>query len=274
MYDILVVDDERWIRKGIVKMIDGKGTLIGEIMEADSVEGAEELFDQKHPHIIISDVKFPKEDGCILCRRIYLKSPETKIIMLSGYDDFEYVKSALSYKAVDYLLKPVAKEALNDAIRRGIEEICASSRRLGVLEGEGAGEPSGSFLSGFSSGREESGNVDGIIHQVIEDIRSRYYEKLSLSDISEQYHVSEAYFSSMFKKCTGTTLMNYLMEYRIEKAKELMMTTDRKIVEIAQMVGYADIHYFNKVFKKVTGEAPRDCKKKLMEELKGEDSAV
>lgn len=266
MYDILVVDDERWIRKGIIKMIDGQGSLVGSIMEADSVETAERLFDECRPHIIISDVRFPKEDGCILCRRIYQKSPKTKIIMLSGYNDFEYVKSALNYKAVDYLLKPVAREALNDAIRRSIEEIRANEEADTVKQERGRGsapEPSQPSIS--VTGK----NVDDIIRQVTEDIRNNYGEKISLSGISAKYHVSEAYFSSMFKKSMGTTLMNYLMGYRIEKAKELMMTTDKKIVDIAELVGYPDIHYFNKVFKKLTGEAPRDYKKKLMRELKG-----
>ena len=100
MYDILVVDDERWIRKGIIKMIDGQGSLIGNIMEADSVEAAERLFDECRPHIIISDVRFPKEDGCILCRRIYQKSPKTKIINRICMDVFPVYATVMRWKAL------------------------------------------------------------------------------------------------------------------------------------------------------------------------------
>ena len=70
MYRVLVADDERWIRKGIVKMIDREGLGISEIYEADSVTAALEQFRLHQPDIVLSDVIFPAENGCDFCDQI------------------------------------------------------------------------------------------------------------------------------------------------------------------------------------------------------------
>ena len=119
---LLVADDERWIRKGILKMVDQGAHGFEEIFEAGTLAAFEEIFLKEKPEIVISDVRFPSGTSCELCQKLYENHPSTKFIMLSGYDDFTYVKAALGYKAVDYLLKPVDKGELNDTIRKAMEE--------------------------------------------------------------------------------------------------------------------------------------------------------
>ncbi len=77
--------------------------------------------------------------------------------------------------------------------------------------------------------------------------------------------MSAAYFSTVFKKETGQTFINYLTDYRMEEALELLLNQDEKTYIIAEKVGYADPNYFSYVFKKKFGVSPSKYKSGKME---------
>ncbi len=104
-------------------------------------------------------------------------------------------------------------------------------------------------------------SMQSIVHQAAEYIQKHYFEALTLSGISKQFHVEHSYFSRIFKKEMGVTLMLYIAKIRIEKAKEYIQHNNSNLAEIAFMVGYDDYTYFNKVFRKHTGISPRDYKR-------------
>lgn len=247
---ILIVDDERWIRKGVVKMVQGQHVQVETILEADGMESAWDIVDKEHPDIVISDVKFPIGNGCLLCEKIHNKYPEIKIIMLSGYDDFAYVKNALKYKAVDYLLKPVDKLVLNEVISNVIDEINRGNReRNDALRQD-------SVL-----------NSREIVAEIKKEIQDSWWKKLSLSLLSQKYCISASYLSDIFAKYVGVSLVNYQMKIRIEKAKSFLIMTDKSILEISEAVGYEDPRYFTRVFKKITGETPKQYRTSIRAEI-------
>lgn len=84
---------------------------------------------------------------------------------------------------------------------------------------------------------------------------------LSLKEIADYVELNEKYFTSKFSKETGETFINYLTSLRIEKAKDLLMTTNFRIYEIAEMVGYRNVENFNRVFKKNIGTSPAQFRK-------------
>lgn len=84
---------------------------------------------------------------------------------------------------------------------------------------------------------------------------------LSLKEVADYVELNEKYFTSKFSKETGETFINYLTSLRIEKAKDLLMTTNFKIYEIAEMVGYRNVENFNRVFKKNIGTSPAQYRK-------------
>lgn len=95
-----------------------------------------------------------------------------------------------------------------------------------------------------------------------EYIKKNYHQSdLSLKMISDQLHISSSYFSSIFKKFTGDSFTNILIKIRMEKAKELVLTTNKKIFEIAQETGYTDQHYFSYCFKRYFQVSPNEMRR-------------
>lgn len=91
---------------------------------------------------------------------------------------------------------------------------------------------------------------------VIEYIHNNYNRKITLRELAEQVAISEDYLGKMFKKNTGKTIIEYLNNYRISKAKEFLMDLRLSIEDIAEMTGFSDIYYFSKVMKKIEGVSP------------------
>lgn len=88
-----------------------------------------------------------------------------------------------------------------------------------------------------------------------------YGRNISLSDVSERLHINSSYFSSLFKKEEGITFSDYLISCRMDAAKKLLKTTNDSISEIGQAVGYEDVSYFSKMFKKAVGIRPKEYRK-------------
>lgn len=111
--------------------------------------------------------------------------------------------------------------------------------------------------------------MGSLVKKVIDYIKENYHlNDISLSDISEKFFVSPSYLSRLFKKETGKNLSDFINEYRIEKAKQLLLTTDLKTYEVADRVGIPDPHYFSRLFKRYTGYSPSEYKEGT--KLKGE----
>lgn len=91
--------------------------------------------------------------------------------------------------------------------------------------------------------------------------RENYARNISLSDISEQLHINATYFSALFKREEGITFSDYIISCRMDAAKTLLKTTNQSISEIGQQVGYDDVSYFSKMFKKVVGIRPKEYRK-------------
>jgi two-component system response regulator YesN len=123
MLKILVVDDEKLIRKGLVKTIGALGEeylVVGEA--ADGME-ALAVIEKERPDIVITDIKMPKMDGIELITNLEKSFPAMKKVVLSGYDEFNYVRDTMKRGAADYLLKPVDLEQLGELLKKIEQEI-------------------------------------------------------------------------------------------------------------------------------------------------------
>ncbi|WP_083613367.1 response regulator [Paenibacillus sp. P46E] len=110
-------------------------------------------------------------------------------------------------------------------------------------------------LSTYVAGKNTSRNSK-TINRIRAIVQEGYAHELSIARIAEEVYLTPNYISLIFKKETGETLTDFITRIRIDKAKELLHSTDLKVMEIAERVGYDNPHYFSTVFKKIVGKHP------------------
>lgn len=123
MYTYIIIDDEPLIRKGTIKKIEKTDQDVSCIAEA--TEGAEgiSLIEELHPDFVILDMQMPGMNGTQLLPYLSGHYPDMPLIVISGYQDFNYLKHAFTADAVDYLLKPFSREAIGTCVRKAIERL-------------------------------------------------------------------------------------------------------------------------------------------------------
>lgn len=139
MYSVFLVEDEALMRDGIRTLVDWNKFGFAFAGEAPDGEMAWPLIQKHKPDIVITDIKMPFMDGLALTRLIKKELPETTVIILSGYDEFDYARQAISLGVSRYLLKPLSKEQLVEVLveaREQRQRQDAKNRYLTQFEGE------------------------------------------------------------------------------------------------------------------------------------------
>ncbi len=97
--------------------------------------------------------------------------------------------------------------------------------------------------------------------QIIKYIECNYMEKITIADISDEIGLSQSHFMKYFKNTMGTSFIDYLNEYRLTMASRLLLASDSSILDIASEVGFENLSYFNRLFKKRFGTTPSNYRK-------------
>ena len=356
MVKIFLVEDEKFVREGIKNEIDWKSYGFDFVGEAADGELALPLIEMSRPDILITDIKMPFMDGLELGRIVKEKFPETVIIFLSGYDDFDYAQKAIHIGASEYLLKPISKEKLLSVLKKiktviisksnnTVEDIKIEDIEIDIKKFDTSGFNKGKLKEFVISGnsldiesfvdvymntlgsqlkslifrqyiimdafielnsifdnnvteKENFGNKFGsmeVFDLAVTDIYTvkdyllkillytvdkreqlagknysfllnkakDFVEKnymncdISLNTVAEYIGLSPTYFSTIFKQELGINFIDYLTKTRINEAKILLRSTDKRISDIAMEVGYRDQHYFSSSFKKYQGDTPK-----------------
>ena len=134
MVKVFLVEDEAIIRHGIRDNIDWASHGFEFAGEAGDGEYAYPLILKAQPDILVTDIKMPFMDGLELSRLVKKTLPRTRIIVLSGYNEFEYAKEAIKIGISDYLLKPVSSAGLIDALKKAADEIREEREKSKLLE--------------------------------------------------------------------------------------------------------------------------------------------
>jgi two-component system response regulator YesN len=123
MYKVMIVDDEPWSRKVIKQLGEWDKLQLTIIGEAEDGTQGLQMVAELAPDIVVTDMRMPGIDGVELLKALNDKHPMLKIIVMSGYDDFVYLKQAIRSQAKEYLLKPVDPEELNAALAQCVREL-------------------------------------------------------------------------------------------------------------------------------------------------------
>ncbi len=247
MYRLLVVDDEKDIRENIRYLMDWSRYGINQIETAATYEEAVNKALDIRPHIILMDVKLGDGRwGFELVEHLRASGLKAVCGMISGYDDFQYIKRAMQASAKDYLLKPINVEELEQFVERAIVEELKG--RLPLKNGDA---PDVDPVL-----KVEYGTLSKITNKIIMIVKGNYKGPLSLVSIGEMFCMSSKYIGRIFLQDTGMKFSEYLMAYRMVQAKRLIETTGDKIIVIAGQVGYTQLNNFYVHFKEYYGFSP------------------
>ncbi len=117
-YRVLLADDEEEIRSGISRKIDWASLGFALVGEAGNGEEALELAEQLRPDVVLTDIKMPFLDGLELCRRLRVSLPGARLVVFSGFDDFEYARQAVGMGVSEYILKPINAPELRQVLEK------------------------------------------------------------------------------------------------------------------------------------------------------------
>lgn len=129
---LLIVDDEKLTRDGLMNSIDWGELGIDAVAQADDGLHGYELSQRFQPDIVLSDVRMPRMSGIEMAEKLQADDRNISIIFMSGYSDKEYLKAAIKLKAVSYVEKPIDLEEIREAVRRACRDVAAAREAEGI----------------------------------------------------------------------------------------------------------------------------------------------
>lgn len=264
MFKVLIVDDEEIIREGLRSAVDWEAMECKVVGEAEDGDEGLEMVASLLPDIVFADIRMPGLNGLDMISEIKKLKHECKIIILTGFRDFEYAQEAVRLGAFRFLLKPTKKEELMLSIEDAIKEIrklrsehdLLKNLRKKVKEQYGINEVSPETAP--PSECDESRSSQYLVSRALNYMKANYSKDLTLKTVADELYISTWYLSKLLKKETGSTFIDLLNDMRIEEAKKLLLNPKHKIYEIAELVGFSDVAYFTKLFKRLTGLKPME----------------
>ncbi|WP_163537482.1 response regulator [Gracilibacillus sp. YIM 98692] len=118
----IIIDDEKHVREGIGLLAEWDKFGIHQVFEAKDGEDAKKIIMEHQPEIVFTDMNMPNVDGIALLKWLDSLGYLYKVIVISGYDDFHYMRNALYYGSFDYILKPIEPDVLNETLERAVDE--------------------------------------------------------------------------------------------------------------------------------------------------------
>ncbi len=250
MYKVVLVDDEPLILSGLMRVVPWQQYGCEVVGSAnDGMEGAA-LIRQQQPHILFTDIRMANMDGLTMIAGLKSEFPRMQIAVLTAFRDFEYAQRAIHLGVMRYLLKPSKMEEIRETIE-------AMTKTLGELPPNEAETPGEADDSAAGSANHF------VVNQALEYIAAHAVERIALSDVADHVYVSQWHLSKLINKQTGQSFSDLINQQRVEAAKRQLRDPALRVHEIAELVGFADVAHFSKIFKKLTGETPGEYRNHL-----------
>ncbi|MEH7095747.1 response regulator transcription factor [Neobacillus vireti] len=253
---ILIVDDEPRTRQGLKKTLDTWAKGEYQIITAANAEETIEIMRQQKIDILLTDIRMPEMTGLELLKVIKEQNMSPVIIVISAYSEFEYAHEALRLGVINYLLKPISKNNLIEAVEDAVKAV-EKQERAGMIE-----KVVDTKLVDVNT-QNPSNRLP--IREALDYINQHLKNELSQKEVADHVHLNPSYLSVLFKDHVKLTFSEYVTRRRIQRAKELLMSTNLPIADIAEESGYKTAKYFIKIFKEMEGETPSAYRKNYNE---------
>lgn len=236
----MIADDERIVLKGIRNTIDWASLDVEVVATAENGEEFYKKALECVPDIALVDIRMPVMDGLEAIDKLRPVLQDCQFIIFTAYEDFSYAKRALELGVMAYITKPVLKNEVIEKVRLAVER----------LEARGNGKG--------SKARRPVSAIDQIKRYMQSHVDSSY----SLIDVADYMQMNPAYLSRYFKEKTGETFMEYDKKLKMERAGDLLATTNMKTYEIAYQLGYKSVQHFSRIFKESQGVPPMEYRQR------------
>lgn len=259
MYKVIIIDDEEVIIEGLKRVIDWEKYNCSVVASAFNAKDGIKAVHEHHPDILFTDIKMPNLDGLTMIAGLKGEFPDMQIAVLTGYRDFEYAQRAVNIGVTRFLLKPSKMIELE-------ETLTAMTQNLRKIKGEDLTDKSQNPVL-----EEEQGMAANnfIFQTAMNYIKQHYTEKFTLTELAEQIHVSKWHLSKLLNKYTGKSFSDLINQSRINKAKELLVDPAMKIHQISEVLGFADVTHFSRIFKKLQLVSPNEYRNSLYQGDRG-----
>ena len=238
MYKVLIADDELIIRNGICKLLAKNEPNLNICGSAKNGLEAIEMVKAHNPNILIIDINIPFLNGLKAIEEIIKISINIQIIIISGYDKFEYAKQAIELGVISYLVKPFNNEEFFTIIKKAKFNLNEHNQSFALLN--------------------KFTNKDNNCESIVNYIGENYCDsELNITTLCRHFNLGKTTLGNTIKAKTGKTFTDYLTYLRIEHSKYLLENnSELSLNDISLLVGYSNQHYFSKVFKDYTNIAP------------------
>jgi two-component system, response regulator YesN len=254
---ILIVDDEISTRRGIYATLEQHFKGAYELLLAEHGQEALSILQEKKIHLLLTDIRMPGMNGIELIEEMEARGIKSTVIFLTGYAEFEYAQKGIQMGVHNYLLKPIDRVKLVQAVEDGLE---ASKKRFMADVSMHMLDEKIDQLGGQWQSPSDNNKT---IEKALKFIEANLSEKVGVREVAQHVHLSPSYFSVLFKDVKGMTFSEYVTRVRHRKAKEMLLTTDNDIAVIADEVGYQSASYFIRVFKEFEDMTPKQYRNLL-----------
>lgn len=235
---IIVAEDEERSRIGISRLISSISDSYFVVAQACDGQETLRMIRYYRPDVVLTDIKMPGMNGLELIESAHREELFPHFVIISAYTEFEYAQKAISLGVREFVVKPVTYEAIESALGK-LQDLPRNIQYDG-----------------------ERTDVHPLISAVLCEIKDNFSRRISLESLARKLSVTPEYLSTLFSREMRRNFSQYIQQYRVDKAKELLEKEDHKVYEVAAMTGFSDVKYFCKVFKRVTGESPSQYQKK------------
>ena len=236
MFKLLIVEDEYMIRTNLACRYPWGEMGFRVCGAAESGEKGLQLFKEQNPDVVLFDYRMDGMNGLDMLEEMRKCNHSFYAVLLTGYSEFSIAKRAIELQVRAYLTKPMRQDEVKQIFTTLYSEL---AQKAGI---------------------KDDYHYDPVLMPAINYIREYYSVEISLEELARMCAVSVPWFCKLFKQNFSITAKEYITLLRVNQAKRLIQTTDLKMYEIADRVGYDDFRYFSRVFKALEGKAPSEYK--------------
>jgi YesN/AraC family two-component response regulator len=240
-FTVVIAEDEELLLNSLSRKIETVDPDFSVIGSAQTGRQAWEMVCSLEPDLLITDICMPVMSGIDLLEKVRERFPLMGCIIISGFSDFEYARSAIQLKISDYLLKPVDPEELKETLAKIKKDFRSHASSAGEIFTPELGHKSSEAIA------EE-------LHQYLKE---HFTQEINLNEIASSMNYSSSYLTKLFLQQYGTTPSKFILSLRIHTAQNLLTTSpELSVRQIGEAVGYPEQGYFSRIFKKYTGKSP------------------